>query len=68
MILNPALPPGISNPLMGRIGQPQGVKEPFLVFHKDKVVLKPKASFALTVVSFFLLKQDILIPSFLLNS
>ncbi|KAM4703053.1 transmembrane gamma-carboxyglutamic acid protein 2 [Rhinophrynus dorsalis] len=36
---------------------------PFLVFHQDKVVLRPKASFRSKVISQFHLNQDIVLPS-----
>lgn len=39
-------------------------KEPYLIIHKDRVVLRPHPSFLPKVVSDFHLNQDIVLPSF----
>ena len=39
-------------------------KEPYLIFHKDRVVLRPHPAFLPKVVSKFHLNQDLVLPSF----
>ena len=42
-------------------------KEPYLVCHEDKIVLRPHPAFLPKVVSSFHLNQDIVLPSFFQN-